>query len=292
MIVDPISKTWCIPDKRPVFMGIVNCTPDSFSDGVDANTASSAYFIEKALALVEDGAEMLDIGGESTRPGASELAYGLELDRVLPVIEGIRAHSQVPLSIDTRKALVARQALAAGACVVNDVSGFRADAEGMHALLATHKPSVILMHSRGTPKTMQASPHTVYGSGDNGIEDVVGDVCRELQAGIERLCQWGLWPQKICVDPGFGFAKLAHQSQSLLQHLAALKTLGHPVLVGLSRKGFLGAYSHETVPARRDPETLAALAIAYTQGFRFVRVHNIAYCRKFFAVYGAHRRSG
>lgn len=278
MIVNPIAKAWGVPDHRPVFMGIVNCTPDSFSDGVNANEGSSAYFIDKALALVEDGAEILDIGGESTRPGAEEMAAGPELDRILPVIAGVRKHVRVPLSVDTRKAEVARQALEAGASVINDVSGFHRDAEGMRALLALHQPSVILMHSRGTPKTMQSPPYAVY-------EDIVGEVCRELRAGIDRLCTWGLRPDQICVDPGFGFAKLAPHSQYLLQHLAGLKILGHPVLIGLSRKGFLGATSQEAVPARRDPETLAALAIAYTQGFRFFRVHNVAYCRKFFSVY-------
>lgn len=257
-------------------MGVVNCTPDSFSDGMKDEGINSQRSIAKSLSLLSQGAHVLDIGGESTRPGAKEVSVEEELRRVIPVIEGIRRQSEIPISIDTRKAVVAWQALKAGASIINDVSGFTFD-PAMQAVISEFKPTVIVTHSRGTPATMQFPPHTTY-------RDVLSEIISELRQRCEMLESCGLEAQQIYIDPGFGFAKTPAHSWELLDQLERLHVLPYPALISLSRKGFLGDASGERDPARRDPETLAALAIAYRKGFRFFRVHDVALCRKFFAV--------
>lgn len=268
------STGWSLPSNEPALMGIVNVTPDSFSDG---KKAPPAFFVEKALQLIDDGAHIIDIGGESTRPGSIEISDNEELDRILPVVEELAKRTPIPLSIDTRKAKVAEAGLRAGALIINDVSGFRFDPQ-MAEILKCHRPGVIAMHSRSTPQTMREAPHTVY-------RDLVFDVIAELRETLDRLLSWGLDQNLICLDPGFGFAKTKEQSLELLLELERFKKyLDTPFLIGLSRKAFLGAISGEKNAANRDPETLAALAIAYQKGFRFFRVHEVSACRRFFSV--------
>ncbi len=266
---------WQLPERAVTLMGIVNATPDSFSDGRPEGTLDA--FLRHARKLIRDGADVLDIGGESTRPGAEPVSVDRELARVIPLIAALRGETELPLSIDTRRAAVAEAALRAGVDIVNDVSGFCFDPE-MEGVLRRFSPAVVAMHSRGTPETMQAPPHTVYG-------DVMADVSRELALRATQLKKWGLRDGQIALDPGLGFAKTAAQSLELLHRIGELKGLGHPVLLGASRKSFLGRVSGEALPEKRDPETLAAMALAFQSGIRFFRVHNVAAARAFFSVW-------
>ena len=247
---------------RPRIMGIVNVTPDSFSDGGLHLAAEKA--VEHGLALARAGAEVLDVGGESTRPGSDPVPEAQELDRVLPVIEALAAACPVPISVDTRNAGVMRAALAAGARMVNDVSGLTHDAEAPAA--AAGAEAVCLMHAQGDPKTMQQNP--VY-------DDVVLDVFDWLEARIEAAEAAGTPRKRIMVDPGIGFGKTLEHNLALIRRLSLFQTLGCAVLLGVSRKGFVGRLSDEAEPGRRAPGSIAAGLAGLGQGAQMLRVHDV-----------------
>jgi dihydropteroate synthase len=243
-------------------MGIVNLTPDSFSDG--GSFAGVNQAIKAAAAMVNAGASLIDVGGESTRPGAESVSAAIELERVIPFVRRASEALSVPISIDTRKSTVARAALQAGASVVNDVSGLAHDPE-MAALVADTGAGVVLMHMRGTPATMTS--HARY-------EHVAADVAAELRKAVTRAKRAGVPDEAVVLDPGLGFAKDAGQSLELLSDLGPVRELGFPMLIGPSRKSFLGAVLH-VPPEQRLPGTLAACVAAYLQGVRVFRVHDV-----------------
>ena len=241
-------------------MGIVNVTPDSFSDG--GHHASTQAAIDHAQRLIEEGADILDIGGESTRPGAAFVSQQEELDRVLPVIQGLRSIA-IPISIDTYKPSVMRAALSAGASMVNDVNALQT--EGALDVIAESAAAVCLMHKQGTPATMQQSP--VY----QDVLEEVGGFLRERIAVLEAA---GIDRQRIVIDPGFGFGKTVAHNLDLLGQLASLRKLGVPILAGLSRKSMLGAITGRDVSDRVVASVTAAL-LAVQRGASIVRVHDV-----------------
>ncbi|OIR13925.1 dihydropteroate synthase [mine drainage metagenome] len=241
-------------------MGIVNVTPDSFSDG--GRHASVDAAIAHAQRLVEDGADMLDVGGESTRPGAGMVSEQQELDRVLPVIEGLQG-IPVPISIDTCKTGVMRAALAAGASLVNDVNALQA--EGALETLAGSDAAVCLMHKQGEPQNMQQQPH---------YADVVAEVHAFLRERVALLQAAGVPSERIVVDPGFGFGKTLAHNLALLRGLSGFAALGVPLLAGLSRKSMLGAITGREVNERLAASVAAAL-LAVQRGAAIVRVHDV-----------------
>jgi len=251
---------------RPLVMGIVNATPDSFSgDGVlklyrNEKIPGLAY----ALKLARDGADILDVGGESSRPGARVLTAGEEAHRVIPLITALVRRVKVPVSVDTYKPLVARQALEAGASIVNVIKGPCAPAR-IFEDAARFKAGLILMHMRGTPRTMQA--RTKY-------RDVVLDVKAELRKALENCRKCGIKKERIVVDPGIGFAKTVEQNLVLLQRLEEFSSLGYPVLVGTSRKSFIGRILGLDVDERLMG-TAATVALAVASGAAIVRVHDV-----------------
>ncbi len=251
--------------KRTYVMGVINVTPDSFSDGGMFHSVESA--LSQARRLVEAGADILDIGGESTRPYSQPISLEEELKRVVPVIEAIRKEMDVVISIDTTKAKVAEAALDVGANVVNDVSGLRFD-PAMVEIVASRGVPVILMHMKGTPRDMQENP--VY-------EDAVGEIMEFLQERIEFAEARGVAPEKIWIDPGIGFGKRLEDNIAILKGLDRFKGLGRPLLLGPSRKAFLGAITGIEVPADRDIGTTAVVALAVAKGVDVVRVHNVEY---------------
>lgn len=253
-------------------MGIVNVTPDSFSDGGRFGSVEAA--VRQARQLMDEGADILDIGGESTRPGAAPVPAAEELDRVLPVLERI-ADSPVPLSIDTYKPEVMVAALAAGASMVNDVKALREP--GALDAVVRSDAAVCLMHMRGTPQTMQLDPK--YG-------DVVGEVCAFLHDRIAACEAAGIDRERIVVDPGFGFGKTKAHNIDLLRHLDKVTALGLPVLAGLSRKSVLGTITARNV-GERVPSSVAAALVAVYRGAAIVRVHDVGATRDALAVYGA-----
>ena len=249
---------------RPLVMGIVNVTPDSFSDG--GRFAAADHAIEHGLRLAAEGADVLDVGGESSRPGSQPVSLDEELNRVLPVVHGLTARVSVPISVDTTKPEVARQALAAGAVVVNDITAGTGDA-GMIAAVRDAGAGVVLMHMQGTPATMQQ--HPTY-------ENVVSEV-RDYLA--ERLRTWeaaGVSAERIAVDPGIGFGKTFAHNLALLRHLDAIAGLGRPVLLGVSRKGFLGQITGRPVAERVVASVAAACYCAARGTAHVLRVHDVA----------------
>lgn len=246
--------------SHPLVMGIVNVTPDSFSDG--GHHASTAAAIAHAAELLEDGADILDIGGESTRPGAAEVCEQEELDRVLPVIEGLRGIS-VPISIDTWKPEVMRAALAAGACMVNDVNALQE--EGALEVVARTDAAVCLMHKQGVPQTMQQQPQYL---------DVIAEVSTFLRLRMAVAEAAGIARARIVLDPGFGFGKSLAHNLALLRELETFCALGVPVLAGLSRKSMLGAITGREVNERLASSVAAAL-LAVQRGAAIVRVHDV-----------------
>jgi dihydropteroate synthase len=264
-------------------MGIVNVTPDSFSDGGCFLAADAA--IAHARELVEAGAEIVDVGGESTRPGAQAVSEEEELRRVLPVIEGVAAAGlRAQISVDTTKAAVARAALAAGATLVNDVSAFRAD-PGMAAVVASGGAGCCLMHMRGTPATMQEDPR---------YEDVVADVRAFLAERLEFAVAAGVPRERIMLDPGIGFGKTEQHNLQLLERLGELVDLGAPILVGTSRKTFLGhiigrahGAPEPVAPGERLAGTLATNVLAFERGASVFRVHDVGPVRDALAVAAA-----
>ena len=248
---------------RPQVMGIVNVTPDSFSDGGAHDTTDAA--VAHALSLVEQGAGLLDIGGESTRPGAGEVPLEEELRRVVPVIEQLAARVDVPISVDTSKPEVMRAAVQVGAGMINDVYALRRDG-ALDAAAALGVP-VVLMHMQGEPRSMQAAP---------GYDDVVGEVHRFLAERIFAAEMSGIAKQRIVVDPGFGFGKDTAHNLQLLAQLQRFVELGVPVLAGLSRKRSIGQLTGRDVPAERVAGSVAAHLIAAQRGAAIVRVHDVA----------------
>ncbi len=268
---------------RPVIVGILNLTPDSFSDG--GRYLEPAEALAQADRLFADGASILDLGGESTRPGTEPVPEAAELLRVIPIVEAlVHRHASVLLSVDTVKAAVARAAIDAGAAIVNDVSAFRLDPAAAAAVAAT-RAGAILMHSRGTVSTMARLDHAEYSP------DVVTAVREELRMALEAGLAAGIASDAIVLDPGFGFAKTAEQNLELLDQLAALRSLGRPLLVGPSRKRFLGSVTGREV-GERDVATAAACVLAYERGARLFRVHNVGVTRDALAVAQAVRGAG
>ena len=261
---------------RPVILGILNVTPDSFSDGGRYTRADAA--LAHAESLLADGATVIDVGGESTRPGRTEsVPADEELRRVLPVIEAlVRDHPDLTISIDTVKSDVARAALAAGAAIVNDVSGFRID-PAMARVAAAVGAGVILMHSRGGLLEIASYDHAEYDG------DVVGAVIAELRESLSAATAGGVAADAIVLDPGLGFSKTPEQSVELFDQLPALQALGRPLLVGPSRKRFLGAVTGLPVEDR-DRATAAACALAWERGARLFRVHAVAAAREALAL--------
>lgn len=247
--------------SRPLVMGIVNVTPDSFSDGGQFVHAQCA--IEYGLTLVAEGADILDIGGESTRPNAQPVPLDEELCRVIPVIEALSSSTRIPLSIDTYKPQVMRAAIQAGASIVNDIRALQEP--GAVEVVAQSDAGVCLMHMQGTPQTMQHDP--TYG-------DVVTEVCDFLQQRAQVLLEAGVAHHRIVLDPGFGFGKRTVHNLALLQQLSRLCALGYPVLAGLSRKSVLGKIAggdtHDRLPA-----SIAAAVIAALNGAKILRVHDV-----------------
>lgn len=247
----------------PRVMGIVNVTPDSFSDGGAHATAEAA--IAHGLRLVAEGADLLDIGGESTRPGAAEVSIDEELRRVMPVVKGLARATRVPISIDTSKPEVMRAAVEAGAGMINDVYGLRRDG-ALDAAAALGVP-VVLMHMQGEPRGMQEAPD---------YDEVVGDVHRFLAERIFSAEMAGIDKKRIVVDPGFGFGKTTAHNLALLAQLARFVELGVPVLAGLSRKRSIGEITGREAPAERMAGSVAAHLIAAQRGARILRVHDVA----------------
>ncbi|HEX2205921.1 MAG TPA: dihydropteroate synthase [Longimicrobium sp.] len=255
-------------DARPRVVGVLNVTPDSFSDGGRFRDAGPA--LARARALVAEGADVLDVGGESTRPGAGEVGADEETARVLPVVRAIKAELSVPVSVDTRKAAVAREVLAAGADAVNDVSGL-ADPE-MAGVVAATDAGLVLMHMRGTPETMQTL--TDY-------DDVAEDVAAELEGPMARAAAAGIGAERIVVDPGVGFAKTAAQNLALIAGVGALaRRLGRPVLLGPSRKAFIGHILGGVPAEARDAGTVGACVAGLLCGARLFRVHEVRAARE------------
>ncbi len=247
-------------------MGIVNATPDSFSDG--GSFLEPAAAVDRALLLAGEGAQIIDIGGESTRPGARPVGVDEELRRVVPVIERLARQSDVCISIDTTKSQVASAALDAGAHIVNDISGLTFDAE-MPQVCAAFGAGVICMHIRGTPQTMQDDPH---------YADVVEEVRQFLELRLLELEQLGISRQQIVIDPGIGFGKTAEHNLELLGNIGRLRTLGRPVCIGHSRKRFLQKLLGRPVDERLFATVGVAVAVAL-QGARIIRVHDVAATR-------------
>ncbi|MGI8782932.1 MAG: dihydropteroate synthase [Acidobacteriota bacterium] len=248
--------------RRTLLFAVINVTPDSFYDGGRYDSPGAG--VEHALRLVEQGADVLDIGGESSRPGAQSVSAQVEIDRVLPVVEGIRRHSDIPLSIDTTKLEVARACLAAGADLINDISAFRFEPE-LAVEIATTGAAVILMHSRGTPHTMQQLPPS---------PDILSDVTRTLAAAVAQAFQSGISRDRILIDPGVGFGKTAQDNLKILQRLSLLSRFELPVLVGTSRKSFIGKILDLPLEERLWG-TAATVAAAVLGGAHAVRVHDV-----------------
>lgn len=254
-----------LPADRPLVMGILNVTPDSFSDGGTLDGIPGA--VERARQMVAEGADILDIGGESTRPGAREVPVAEEVARTAPVIRVLReAGIETPISIDTRKAKVAEAALAAGADLVNDVSALTWD-PALARVTAEAGAPICLMHAQGTPQTMQEDPR--YG-------DVLTEVYDWLAARIDHAVAQGIAPDRIITDPGIGFGKTLRHNLTLLQGLALFHSLGAPILLGASRKRFIGTLSGVDEAARRMPGSVAVALHAAAQGAQILRVHDVA----------------
>lgn len=241
--------------KRTVIMGILNVTPDSFSDGGSYNRIEKA--VEHALEMIRDGADIIDIGGESTRPGAAIIPVEEEIERVVPVIRAIRERSNVPISIDTYKAETANQALEAGADIINDVWGAKADPE-MASVAARYQAPTILMHNRD----------------NKDYKNIIGDMLDDLRESVHLVLDAGLAPNKVIVDPGIGFAKTSEDNLTVMKNLEAFHQLGYPVLLGTSRKSFIGKVLGTDVDARMEG-TGATVCLGITKGCQIVRVHDV-----------------
>lgn len=248
--------------SRPCIMGVLNVTPDSFSDGACYLDPAAAE--DRALAMVAEGADIIDIGGESTRPGAPPVSETEEMQRVVPLVERLAAKLPVPLSIDTSKSAVAREALAVGAEIINDISGLTFDPD-MAATVAEARAGLVVMHTRGIPAIMQRD--TVY-------DDLIAEVLGSLRYSLGRAQAAGISEEQIVVDPGIGFGKSVDGNMEILRRLVEFASLGRPILVGTSRKSFIGAVLGREVPDRLFG-TAATVAVAVANGASILRVHDV-----------------
>jgi dihydropteroate synthase len=257
-------KNWCTnQDQETLIMGIVNVTPDSFSDGGQYFSIDSAVI--HAMQLIQDGADILDIGGESTRPGASIISVEEELNRILPVINSIRNKDEtIPISIDTTKSVVAKRAIEAGADIVNDISGFMND-KNMPSVVGSLGVPVILMHMKGTPDTMQNNPQ---------YDDIIGEISAFFINQINVAKMAGVKTEYIILDPGIGFGKTANHNFILIQKLNEFRKLGYPIMIGPSRKAFLRT-TLDLPPDDRKEGTAAVVSSGIINGARIVRVHDV-----------------
>jgi dihydropteroate synthase len=264
------NEGWRVRDQvwrwgdRTYMMGVLNVTPDSFSDGGQFATVAAA--VDQAMAMAKAGADVLDVGGQSARPQADAISLEMELQRVVPVVEAIRQRLNLAISVDTTRAEVARAAIAAGADIINDISAGLSDAAMLPTVAALQVP-VILMHMRGTPKTMQQL--TQY-------DDVVGEIGTVLQERVQAAIAAGVAMEQIMLDPGIGFAKTVGQNVEILKRLPELKALGHPLLVGTSRKSFIGAILNQPDPLQRGWGTAASCCGAIAGGADLLRVHDVS----------------
>ncbi|MBU0605256.1 MAG: dihydropteroate synthase [Candidatus Omnitrophica bacterium] len=249
--------------RRACVMGILNVTPDSFSDG--GRFFDSKKAVRHSLAMVNDGADIIDVGGESTRPGSRGISAGEELRRVIPVIKALAKRSRVPISIDTMKSEVADEAIRAGATIVNDVSGLKYDNK-MASVAAKHDVSLIIMHMRGTPRNMQLSPR---------YRDTVRDIISDLRLAISKAVKAGVDSRKIVIDPGIGFGKTLRHNLEILNRLEEFKELKAPICIGTSRKSFIGRVLGVEDPGERIIGTVATCVIALMKGARLIRVHEV-----------------
>jgi dihydropteroate synthase len=264
LIIRERCFTW---GQRTYLMGILNVTPDSFSDGGLFNTTSAA--LAQAQTMVDAGADIIDIGGQSTRPGAEQITLTEELDRVLSVLQIIRPKITIPISVDTTRAEVAQAAVEAGADIVNDISGGTYDPEMLPTVAKLDVP-IMLMHIRGTPQTMQQ--HTDY-------QDLMGEIYSFLSQQIKAAITAGIQHEKIIIDPGIGFAKNYDQNLEIIRSLPTFKTLKCPILVGASRKSFIGKILNQPEPKARVWGTAAACCAAIFNGADILRVHDVAEMR-------------
>jgi len=261
--------TWKIAEqtrdlsRRAYIMGVLNVTPDSFSDGGEFFSTQKA--IEQGRRMATEGAQIIDVGGESTRPGAEAISVDEELGRIIPVIEQLRASISALISIDTSKSAVARAALDSGATIINDVTAGRADPE-MFALAAERKAALILMHMQGTPRTMQVAPH---------YDDVVREVGNFFRQQYERALECGVDPMAIAFDPGIGFGKTVEHNLALLAHLEGVRIQNRPLVVGVSRKSSLGKMIGSNAMADRLAPTVACTALLRERGANVLRVHDV-----------------
>jgi dihydropteroate synthase len=263
-----LRSTTLLLGPRSLIMGVLNVTPDSFSDGGEFLETENA--IERAMAMEREGADLIDVGAESTRPGSKGISAQEELGRLLPVLEGLRGKLKIPICVDTRKSEVVEAALEAGAEMVNDISGLRSDPR-IAEIVAKHQAALVLMHMRGEPSTMQKGPFA---------RNVMQDVAAGLRASVAKALKAGVAKSHIVLDPGIGFGKSYAQNYELLQKLPLLAKLGYPLLVGTSRKGFLGAtLAREGKPASPEERiwgTAATVTASILNGAHIVRVHDVA----------------
>lgn len=248
---------------RTYLMGILNVTPDSFSDGGKFNRLETA--LNHALKMIDHGADIIDVGGQSTRPNAPEITLEEELERVIPIISALRQQSDIPISIDTTRAIVAEKAILAGADMVNDISGATFDSQ-MLPMVAKLNIPIILMHIRGNPQTMQTL--TDY-------QDLIGEINQFFQERITQATNLGIKKEYIILDPGIGFAKNYQQNLEILRNIKQIKTLGFPVLIGTSRKSFIGKILNQENPQQRIWGTAATCSYAITKGANILRVHDV-----------------
>jgi dihydropteroate synthase len=260
LLIRNYSFTW---GDRTYLMGVLNTTPDSFSDGGEFDTVEKA--VVQARSLRDAGADILDIGGQSTRPNATQISLKEELQRVIPVVQAVRQAMDLPISVDTTRAAVAEAAIAAGADIINDISGATYDPTMLSTVAKLGVP-IILMHIRGTPQTMQQL--TDY-------QDLIGELMAFLQARVEAAVAAGVKRKFIAIDPGIGFAKTYAQNIEILRHLSAFQALNCPVLVGVSRKSFIGHILDQPDPKQRVWGTAAACCAAIAQGADILRVHDV-----------------
>ncbi len=249
--------------QRTYLMGVLNVTPDSFSDGGEYHTVTTA--LAQAQALVAAGADIIDVGGQSTRPGAEEISLAEELDRILPILNIISKQFDVPISVDTTKSVVAQAAVDAGADMVNDISGGTFDPEMLPTVAKMNVP-IVLMHTRGNPQTMLKL--TDY-------QDLIGEISNFLANQAVKATAVGIGQEKIIIDPGIGFAKNYEQNLELLRHLNKLRELNYPILVGPSRKSFIGQIINQPDPKSRVWGTAAACCAAIANGADILRVHDV-----------------
>lgn len=272
---------------RTHVMGIVNMTPDSFSDGGKfvagpGKVPDAGRAVDEALKMADDGADILDVGGESTRPGAQRVSVEEELGRVIPVIEALSSATDTPISIDTCKASVAKEAIGAGASMVNDISAMSFDPD-MAGVVAGSGAAVVLMHIKGTPADMQKDPR--YG-------DLLGEVTEFLTSAAAKALEAGVGPRRILLDPGIGFGKRPEHNLELIRRLGEICELGYPVVLGASRKAFIGLLTDGAPPHDRLEGSLTAAVLGATMGASIVRVHDVKATRRALAVADAVNRSG